>query len=635
MIMRIAHPSHPAAAQHASPGAALLIGAVGVVYGDIGTSPLYTIRAALSRMDGAGPEDILGLLSLLFWMLMIVVSLKYVTIMLTADNRGEGGTLALLELALRGVSGQKRWRLILPGLVGAGLFYGDSVITPAISVLSAIEGLGLISQRFDPWIVPMALAVLVALFMIQPRGTGAMGKLFGPIMLVWFVVIGGLGAWRIAQMPQVLEAVNPMWAYAFIAHAPWQTYMLLGAVVLAVTGAETLYADMGHFGRPAVRRAWFGLVLPALLLSYFGQGALLLAHPAAAVNPFFRMAPEWGLVPLVCLATAATIIASQSVISGAFSVTRQAVQLGFWPRMVITHTSAEEEGQIYLPRVNILMFLAVILLVVSFGSSSSLAHAYGFAVTGTMLMTSLLAFVVLPRNATGARRLMWLCLISVFLIIDVLLFSSNALKILDGGWVPLVIGACLLTLMITWKQGREKMHETLAGDHQPLKEFMASLEEFPPTRVPGTAVFMSMIVNTVPPALLHNLKHNKVLHEQALFLTVESADVPYVPASERFWLERLSASSWQAVGRWGFKQEPNVPQLLAQISHEHPELNLDPMQTSYFLSRQTIIVIRKLPFRLAWRRRLFAFMARNASRSTRFYRIPPNRVVEMGMQMEL
>jgi len=636
MTLRTAHPAHPAhAAQNASPGAALLIGAVGVVYGDIGTSPLYTIKAALSRMDSAGPEDILGLLSLLFWMLMIVVSLKYVTIMLTADNRGEGGTLALLELALRGVSGQNRWWLILPGLIGAGLFYGDSVITPAISVLSAIEGLGLISHQFDPWIVPMALAVLAALFLIQPRGTGAMGKLFGPIMLVWFIVLGVLGAWRIALMPQVLQAVNPLWAYAFIARAPWETYILLGAVVLAVTGAETLYADMGHFGRSAVRRAWFGLVLPALLLSYFGQGALLLAHPGAAVNPFFRMAPEWALVPLVCLATLATIIASQSVISGAFSVTRQAVQLGFWPRMVILHTSAEEEGQIYLPRVNVLLFLAVILLVVSFGSSSSLAHAYGFAVTGTMLMTSLLAFVVLPRNATGARKLMWLCLISVFLVIDVLLFSSNALKIFDGGWVPLVIGAALLTLMVTWKQGREKMHETLAGDHQPLKEFMASLEEFPPTRVPGTAVFMSMIVNTVPPALLHNLKHNKVLHEQALFLTVESADVPYVPVAERFWLERLSESSWQAVGRWGFKQEPNVPQLLAQISHAHPELNLDPMQTSYFLSRQTIIVVRKLPFRLAWRRKLFAFMARNASRSTRFYRIPPNRVVEMGMQMEL
>jgi KUP system potassium uptake protein len=571
----------------------------------------------------------------MFWMLMIVVSLKYVTIMLTADNRGEGGTMALLELALRGVSGQKRWWLIFPGLIGAGLFYGDSVITPAISVLSAIEGLELISDQLDAWVVPLALAVLAGLFFIQPRGTGTMGRLFGPIMVVWFLVLGALGAWRIAQTPEVLQAVNPMWAYAFIAHAPWQTYILLGAVVLAVTGAETLYADMGHFGRSAVRRAWFGLVLPALLLSYFGQGALLLANPAAAANPFFHMAPKWALMPLVCLATVATIIASQAVISGAFSVTRQAVQLGFWPRMVIMHTSDEEEGQIYMPRVNILLFLAVILLVVSFGSSSSLAHAYGFAVTGTMLTTSLLAFAVLPRDSVGARKFMWLCLISVFLVIDVLLFSSNALKIFDGGWVPLVIGVCLLTLMVTWKQGRDKMHDTLAGDHQPLKEFMASLEQYPPQRVPGTAVFMSMIVNTVPPALLHNLKHNKVLHEQALFLTVESADVPYVPVAERFWLERLSETSWQAVGRWGFKQEPNVPQLLAQITHVHPELNLDPMQTSYFLSRQTIIVVRKLPFRLAWRRRLFAFMARNASRSTRFYRIPPNRVVEMGMQMEL
>ncbi|MFW7341093.1 potassium transporter Kup [Pollutimonas sp. H1-120] len=624
---------HPSS--NSSSHSALWLGALGVVYGDIGTSPLYTIRAALSRMPTQDAADILGLLSLLFWMLMMVVSLKYVTIILKADNRGEGGTLALMELALRGKSGKARWRLMILGLIGACLFYGDSMITPAISVLSAIEGISIVSHRFDDWVVPIAVAVLMVLFAVQSRGTGAMGKLFGPVMLVWFLTLGVLGAWRIFLEPSVLQALDPRWAWAFIGDAPWETFLLLGAIVLALTGAETLYADMGHFGRKAIRRAWFGIVLPALVLCYFGQGALLLADPSTLKNPFFLMAPDWGLAPLVALATVATIIASQSVISGAFSVTRQAVQLGFWPRMVILHTSAQEEGQIYLPRVNILLFIAVLVLVLSFGSSDGLAHAYGFAVTGTMLMTSLLAFAVLPGQTTGLRRLAWLCLVSGFLLMDVLLFSSNALKLFDGGWVPLLVGAALLTLMVTWKQGREKIHENLAGDHQPLKSFMESLEEYPPTRVPGTAVFMSMIVNTVPPALLHNLKHNKVLHEQALFLTVESADVPYVPFSERFRLERMSRTSWQAVARWGFKQEPNVPQALEQIALAYPEINLDPMQVSYFLSRQTVIVVRKLSFHQAWRRRLFAFMARNASRSTRFYRIPPNRVVEMGMQMEL
>lgn len=612
-----------------------MVGALGVVYGDIGTSPLYTMKVALSGAAQPDVEHIMGVLSLLFWMLVIVVSLKYVICILQADNRGEGGTLALTELAVRGRPGKTRWRLMVLGLIGASLFYGDSMITPAISVLSAVEGIGVISHTFDPWIVPISVLVLVALFMVQSRGTGTVGRMFGPVMLLWFLVLGLLGGWRILQMPGVLAAVNPIWALRFIGAAPWETFVALGSLVLALTGAEALYADMGHFGRPAIRRAWFWLVQPALVLCYFGQGALLLDDPSAILNPFFLLAPAWGLVPLVCLATVATVIASQSVISGAFSVTRQAVQLGYWPRMVIQHTSAREEGQIYLPRVNWLLMFAVLILVLAFGSSDRLAHAYGFAVTGTMLMTSILAFAVLPRGARGVRRLAWWALISVFLVIDVLLFSSNTLKIHEGGWLPLFVGLALLTLMMTWKQGRQQIHDTLAGDHQPLAEFMEALEKYPPTRVPGTAVFMSMIVGTVPPALLHNLKHNKVLHEQALFLTIESADVPYVPFSERFDLQRVSRNSWQAVARWGFKQEPNVPQVIEQIAQEVPELDLDPMRISYFLSRQTVIVVRRGSWLTLAQRRLFAFMARNASRSTRFYKIPPNRVVEMGMQTEL
>ncbi|MGE8548555.1 potassium transporter Kup [Alcaligenes sp. Marseille-Q7550] len=614
---------------------ALVMGALGVVYGDIGTSPLYTMKVALGAYAHPGAEQVYGVLSLLFWLLTLVVTVKYVTVVLRLDNKGEGGTLALMELAARGLQGRRRWVIMVLGLIGASLFYGDSIITPAISVLSAIEGIGMVSHVLDPWVVPLAVAVLVALFLIQSHGTGTMGKLFGPIMLAWFLVLGGLGLWRIIEHPQVLAALDPRWAWAFIAQAPWETFLLLGALVLALTGAEALYADMGHYGRSAIRRAWFVVVMPCLVLCYFGQGALLISDPSAIRNPFFHLAPSWALVPLVILATVATVIASQSVISGAFSVTRQAVQLGFWPRMVIQHTSAREEGQIYLPRVNLLLFLAVMVLVVSFGSSDRLAHAYGFAVTGTMLMTSLLAVSMLPRGSTGLKRWGWFLLLGFFMLLDTLLFSANALKLLDGGWLPLLVAICLLTLMMTWKQGRQAIHDTLIENQQPLKEFMAGLEQYPPTRVPGTAVFMSMLVNTVPPALLHNLKHNKVLHEQVLFLTVDSAGVPYVPFAERYKLERLSRDSWQAVATWGFKQEPNVPQLLQQIAQEHPELNLEPMATSFFLSRQTVMIQSRKPWYMGWRRRLFAFMARNASRSTRFFKIPPNRVVEMGMQMEL
>ncbi|QIM49400.1 potassium transporter Kup [Pusillimonas sp. DMV24BSW_D] len=614
---------------------ALVVGALGVVYGDIGTSPLYTVRAALSHFGTYSTEEVLGVLSLLFWLLMIVVSLKYVTLMLRADNKGEGGTLSLMELAGRGRSGRKRWVITVLGLIGACLFYGDSVITPAISVLSAVEGVSVVSHTFDDWIVPIAAGLIIALFLVQRHGTGAIGKFFGPIMLIWFTVIGILGAWRIFQTPEIIMALNPLWALRLMDEAPLSTYLLLGAVVLALTGSETLYADMGHYGRSAIRRAWFGIVLPGLLLCYFGQGALLIADPSTLRNPFFLMAPSWGLIPLVILATMATVIASQAVISGAFSVTRQAVQLGFWPRMEILHTSAKEEGQIFLPRVNQALFVGVMILVLGFQSSANLASAYGFAVTATMLMTTLLAFSVLPRGSTGLRRVGWFVLLTLFLLIDILLFTSNTQKIADGGWLPFSIAIVLLTLMLTWKTGRDQIHHTLADGQQPLKQFMQGLEEYPPNRVPGTAVFMSMIVNTVPPALLHNLKHNKVLHEHVLFVTVDVADVPYVSYTERYALEQTSRSSWQIVARWGFKQEPNVPQLLEQVAQEHPEVELEPLQMSYFLSRQSIIVVRKIAWHQRWRRVLFAFMARNAARSTRFYKIPPNKVVEMGMQLEL
>ncbi len=613
------------------------MGALGVVYGDIGTSPLYTLRACLTGLSvhtDLAPQHVLGVLSILFWMLMIVVSFKYVTLVLRADNRGEGGTLALLELAVRGREGRLRWVLIVLGIFGAALFYGDSMITPAISVLSALEGIGIVSHQLDHWVVPIALVVLVALFAIQSHGTGAMGKLFGPVMALWFGTLAALGGWQVWQTPEVLAALNPIWAVRFVLESPLVSFVLLGAVVLALTGAEALYADMGHFGRAAIRRAWFSMVLPALTLCYFGQGALLLRNPDAIRNPFFMMAPDWALAPLVALATVATIVASQAVISGAYSVTRQAVQLGFWPRMQILHTSAIEKGQIYLPQVNALLLCAVLILVLMFRNSDNLAAAYGFAVTGTMFTTSVLAFAVLPRGSTGARRLLWLAVLGLLLLFDVLLFSANVFKIHEGGWLPLLVAIVVFTLMMTWRRGRRLLADMQQRDRQPLGEFMEQLEAFPPSRVPGTAIFMTMNAGNVPPALLHNLKHNKVLHEHVVFLSIRVADVPYVSEDERFEVHKLSASSWQAAVNYGFKEDPDVPDALRQIAEAYPEIDLEPMRTSFFLSRQTVVAARK-PAMLRWRRVLFSFMARNATRSTKFFKIPANRVVEMGMQVEL
>ncbi|KRC76593.1 potassium transport protein Kup [Achromobacter sp. Root83] len=628
---------HPGGAHAPSSRAALVLGALGVVYGDIGTSPLYTLRACLTGLSvhtDLEPAHLLGVLSILFWMLMVVVSVKYVTLVLRADNRGEGGTLALLELAVRAREGKLRWVLIVLGIFGAALFYGDSMITPAISVLSALEGISIVSHQLDAWVVPIALVVLVALFAIQSRGTGVMGKLFGPVMLLWFGTLAVLGAWQIWQNPDVLAALNPMYGLRFIVESPRISFVLLGAVVLALTGAEALYADMGHFGRPAIRSAWFSMVLPSLTLCYFGQGALLLRDPTAIRNPFFMMAPEWGLAPLVALATVATIVASQAVISGAYSVTRQAVQLGFWPRMQILHTSAVEKGQIYLPQVNALLLCAVLVLVLWFRKSDDLAAAYGFAVTGTMLTTSVLAFAVLPRGSTGFKRMLWFTGLGLLLLLDVLLFSANVLKIPEGGWLPLVVAIAVFTLMMTWRRGRRLLSDMQQRDRQPLKEFMAQLEEYPPSRVPGTAIFMTMNSGNVPPALLHNLKHNKVLHDHVLFLTILVADVPYVSPEERFVVEKLSASSWTATVNYGFKEDPDVPEALRLVAEAYPELDLEPMRTSFFLSRQTVVAAKK-PALSRWRRTVFSFMARNSTRSTKFFKIPANRVVEMGMQVEL
>jgi len=633
--MTLQHPGARAPhGQAPSSKAALIMGALGVVYGDIGTSPLYTLRACLVGFADLEPAHILGVLSILFWLLMVVVSFKYVTLVLRADNRGEGGTLALLELAVRGREGRVRWLLVVLGIFGASLFYGDSMITPAISVLSAIEGIGVVSHTLDPWIVPMSLLVLILLFAIQSRGTGVMGKLFGPVMALWFGTLAALGGWQIWHAPQVLEALNPMWGLRFIDDFPAGSFLLLGAVVLALTGAEALYADMGHFGRPAIRRAWFSMVMPALVLCYFGQGALLLRDPQAIRNPFFLMAPEWGLVPLVVLAAIATVVASQAVISGAYSVTRQAVQLGFWPRMQILHTSAAEKGQIYLPQVNALLLVAVLILVLLFQDSESLAAAYGFAVTGTMLTTSVLAFSVLPRGAAGGRRLLWLAVLGGLLVVDLLLFGANVFKIHEGGWLPLLVGTVVFLLMMTWRRGRGLLAEMQRRDHQPLKEFMTQLETFPPARVPGTAIFMTMNPGVVPAALLHNLKHNKVLHEHVLFLTIRVADVPYASPDERFEVEQISPSCWQVVVHYGFKEDPDVPAVLRLVAEAYPEIDLEPMRTSYYLSRQTVVAARR-PAMQRWRRAIFAFMARNGTRSTKFFKIPPNRVVEMGMQVEL
>jgi KUP system potassium uptake protein len=615
---------------------ALTLAALGVVFGDIGTSPLYAVKETFSPDHGIplNAANILGGLSTVFWALMIVVSLKYVVLIMRADNRGEGGIMALLALALSAIKGQPQWRVPLLGIgiFGASLFYGDAVLTPAISVLSAVEGLEVGTRAFKPYVVPIAVVVLVALFAFEASGTAAVGKLFGPVMLMWFIALALSGLHGIAQAPEVLAALNPVHAFGFLSSHGAASFIVLGAVVLAVTGAEALYADMGHFGKAPVRLAWFGLVGPALVLNYFGQGALLMVRPAAVQNPFYLLFPGWALYPMVALATAATVIASQAVISGAYSLTKQAVQLGFLPRMTIVHTSAREMGQVYIPSINWVLCAAVLVAVIGFGSSSRLAGAYGVAVTATMLVDTLLTFFVIRF---GWRYPLALSLFATgfFVLIDLTFFSATLLKIGDGGWFPLVIGGVVYTVMATWRQGREILFERLQASSVPLEPFLESLFAAPPLRVPGTAVFLTATPNATPHALLHNLNHNKVLHERVVFLTVEVRELPWVPFTERITCEALGHGCWRVRVRYGFMDRPDVTRALELCGALG--LQFDLMETSFFLSREKVVPSSRIGGMAFWRDKVFAAMARNASNVTDYFNIPTNRVIELGTRVQI
>ena len=616
--------------------AALTLLALGVVYGDIGTSPLYAVKETFNPAHGIPLDagNILGGASAIFWALMIVVSLKYVTLVLKADNRGEGGIMALLALASSAVRDRPRLRAVLlaAGVFGAALFYGDAVLTPAISVLSAVEGLEVGTAAFKPYVVPIASGVLIALFLIQRHGTGVVGALFGPVCALWFLALAAAGLWNIMANPAILEALNPAHALRFATGHGVASFVVLGAVLLAVTGAEALYADMGHFGKRAIRLAWFWIVAPALVLNYFGQGALLLSQPAALENPFFLSYPSWALYPMVALATAATVIASQATISGAYSITRQAIQLGYLPRMAIQHTSARTIGQVYVPAVNWILLAAVIAAVVGFGSSSKLASAYGVAVMGTMLVTTFLTFFVI-RYGWGYP--LWLCLAAtgLFMAIDAVFFSAALLKVLEGGWFPLALGAGAFFLMMTWRRGRELLFRQWNASSMPLDELLADLKREALRPVPGTAVFMTAMSRLTPPALLHSLKHYQVMHERVVFLTVEFLEVPWVAQDERVAVEALGGQFYRLRVRFGFMDTPDVMGALELARAQG--LALDPMRTSFFVSRDKIVPYPGHRGLAGWRDRVFAAMARNAGNVTDYFNIPTNRVIELGTRVEI
>ncbi|KQV50097.1 potassium transporter Kup [Massilia sp. Root335] len=615
--------------------AGLALAAIGIVYGDIGTSPLYSLKTVFDPTHGLAltPANLVGVVSLIFWGLTIIVSFKYVALVLRADNRGEGGIMALLALALAAVGERKRLHtaLLLIGVFGASLFYGDSVITPAISVLSAVEGLEVATPAMQAYVVPLTIVILIGLYAAQSHGTAGIGRWFGPIMLVWFAVLAAIGVLNIARSPAILVALNPWHALRFFIDNRGIAFLALGAIVLAFTGAEALYADMGHFGRKPIRLAWFAVAFPALALNYLGQGGLLLARPEAIANPFFQQLGSWSVYPLVVLSTIATVIASQATISGTFSMTKEAIALGFLPRMRVVHTSEREIGQIYLPLINWLQLIAVLLAVVGFGSSEQLASAYGIAVTATMLATTILTYFVI-RYRWRMNLLLCLGATGFFLVIDVAFFAANALKILHGGWFPLLLGVLLFTLMLTWRRGRQQVFDNLQKHAIPLDAFLESLFIGPPTRVPGTAIFLRGESDGVPHAMLHNLSHNKVLHERVVFLTVHITDEPRVDPQSQVRITGLGHGCHQVDVTFGFKDEPDIPGMLGLCARHG--LAFDMMETSFFVARQTVISTPGAGM-APWREHLFVAMQRNARDAADYYRIPTNRVIELGTQVEI
>ncbi|HXG54369.1 MAG TPA: potassium transporter Kup [Vicinamibacterales bacterium] len=632
----MSHAGHVPHSPHGKYLASLTVGALGVVYGDIGTSPLYALRECFHGSHAIVPTtaNVLGVLSLIFWSLTLIISIKYLIFVMRADNDGEGGILALMALVSKQPGGKERSTraaLIVLGLFGAALLYGDGMITPAVSVLGAIEGVNVATHLFEPYIVPIAIAILVTLFAIQSKGTATVGKLFGPVMIVWFVSIAVLGILWIVRYPQVLVAFDPRYALSFFARNGWHAFVVLGSVFLVVTGGEALYADMGHFGRRPIRIAWFGLVMPSLFLNYLGQGALLMSNPAAATSPFFLLAPRWALFPLVGLATMAAVIASQALISGAFSLTRQAIQLGYSPRLSIDYTSEKQQGQIYMPQVNWMLMLATIGLVIGFRTSSNLAAAYGMAVTSTMVITTLLTYLV-ARHSWGISRMIAGTLAAFFLVLELAFFGANLLKILHGGWFPLVIGAVIYTVLSTWKAGRALLAARLKDRLYPFERFLQDISAKPPIRVPGTAVFMTSNLQGTPPTLLHNLEHNQILHQRIILLTVVTGGVPYVDEAERLTIGTLTHGFYRMTLRYGFMEEPDVPCGLALAGDRGFDFSIE--NTTFFVGLETLLSSKRegMP---RWRERLFALMSRNAVRATSFFRIPPDRVVELGMQIEL
>jgi KUP system potassium uptake protein len=613
----------------------LTLTAIGVVYGDIGTSPLYAMRECFFGSHSVAPtvENVLGVLSLIIYSLLLVISIKYIAIVMRADNQGEGGILALTALLPNREGNTPKWPvLVLMGIFGAALLYGDGMITPAITVLGAVEGIKVATPLFEPYVVPATVGILIGVFSIQKYGTHRVGNLFGPIMVIWFIVIAALGVMWLVKEPVVLTAVDPRHAVRFFQEHHWHGFAVLGAVFLVVTGGEALYADMGHFGKRPIRIAWFGLVLPALLLNYFGQGALLITNAAAVEQPFFLLAPKWALFPLVALATAAAIIASQALISGAFSLTRQAIQLGYCPRLDIAHTSSDEIGQVYVPQVNWALMISTIVIVIGFGSSTALAAAYGIAVTLTMVITAVLLHVVAIERWHWPPAVAYI-VTGVFLSVDLAFFGANVLKILHGGWLPLVIGWALFTLLTTWKTGRRIVADRLTARAIPLESFMEAVATRPPARVPGTAVFMTAQPRGTPAALAHNLQFNKVMHEHVVILMVVTRPVPHVTGDECMTIRTIGDGVFELTLRYGFMEDPDVPAALAR-AHEQQGLVLDEDDVTYFLGRETLIATNT-PGMALWRERLFVLMARNAVRATAFFRLPPERVVELGVQVEL